>query len=84
MLSASAIWPELSTMMTPLEAAREVLGLHQDTVIREDKVTHLFTPDKVDLLASMGPEYYITCRYIHIAPMITGYQYRPQGRAIGC
>ena len=60
-------------MMTPLEAAREVLGLHQDTVIREDDVTHFFTPDKVDRLANMGPEYYITCKYIHIAPMITGY-----------
>ena len=31
--------------LTPLESVRAVLGLQQDTVIREDKCTHFFTPD---------------------------------------
>ena len=60
-------------MVTPLEAARAVLGVPQDSRIWEDKTSHLFTPEKVDSLARMGPEYYIKCRYFHISPMITGY-----------
>ena len=56
--------------ISPLESVRAVLGLQQDTVIREDKDTHFFTPDRVRFLIELGPGYYIRGRYIHIAPMI--------------
>ena len=60
-----------SIMISPEEVVLLALGLRQDSRIKSDRENHHFTPEKVRNLRDWGQEYYIKCRYFHIAPMIS-------------
>ena len=58
-------------MLSPLEVVQLALGLRQDSRIRPAEDQHHFTPERVRELREWGEEYYIKCRYFHLAPMIS-------------
>ena len=61
----------VSIMISPVEVVQLALGLRQDSRIKSDRENHHFTPERVRNLRDWGQEYYITCRYFHIAPIIS-------------
>ena len=61
----------VSIMLSPVEVVQLALGLRQDSRIRAAEENHHFTPERVNDLRDWGQEYYIKCRYFHIAPMIS-------------